>query len=118
MKNFTHLHTHSYYSLLDGVNSPEELVLAAYKLKMKSLAITDHNGLYGAIEFYQRCREFDIKAIIGAELALADAGNLVLLVKNDTGYRNLCRLISQGRLQGGHLKFKCTLNDLARHKTV
>ena len=116
MKNFIHLHTHSYYSLLDGVPGPEDLVLRAYKLKMKSLALTDHNGLYGAVEFYQKCLEFGIKAIIGVEVTLQDASNLILLVKSATGYRNLCRLISLGRLHGGHLKFNCGLADIVKHK--
>ena len=62
---FVHLHTHSYYSLLDGVASPEELILAAKKHKMKALAITDNSALYGAVEFYRLAREYNIKPIIG-----------------------------------------------------
>jgi len=116
MKKFTHLHTHSYYSLLDGVPGPEDLVIKAYKSKMKALALTDHNGLYGAVEFYRKCQEFGIKAIIGTELTLSDADKLVILIKNTTGYRNLCRLISVGRLHGGHLKFKLDLKDVAKYK--
>ena len=100
MKSFVHLHTHSYYSLLDGIPSPEELVLAAKKTGMTALALTDHNGLYGAVEFYQKAKEYGIKPIIGAELTFDEKYNLVFLVKNDTGYRHLCKIITMGRLEG------------------
>lgn len=113
---FVHLHTHSYYSLLDGVADPESLVIAAKKAGMRAIALTDHNGLYGAVEFYQKAIEHHIKPIIGAEVTLNDGYNLLLLVRDDTGYRNLCQLISQGRLNGGHLQFKLTLNDFKNLK--
>jgi len=109
---FVHLHTHSYYSLLDGVPSPEELVIAAKKIGMKALALTDHNGLYGAVTFYQVAKDYGLHPIIGAELTMADGFNLLFLVKDDIGYRNLTQLISLGRLRGGHSKFKLTYNDL------
>ncbi len=78
--------------------------------------MTDHNGLYGAVEFYQKCQEYGIKAIIGSEVTLSDSSNLILLIKNSTGYRNLCRIISLGRLHGGHLNFKLSLKDIAKYK--
>ncbi len=112
MESFIHLHTHSYYSLLDGIPSPEELVLAAKKAGMTAMALTDHNGLYGAVEFYQKAKEFGIKPIIGAELTFDEQYNLVFLVKNDTGYRHLCKMITKGRLEGGHNKFSLSLNDI------
>ena len=115
MKNFVHLHTHSYYSLLDGVSSPEELALAARNAGMKALALTDHNALYGAVEFYRKALEYGVKPLIGAELTLSDGFNLLLLVKNDSGYRNLSRLITAGRLRGGHNKFALTAKDLIGH---
>ena len=114
MKSFVHLHTHSYYSFLDGICSPEELVLAAKKSAMKAIALTDHNGLYGAVEFFQKAQEYGIKPIIGSEISLNDGGNLLFLVKNEIGYRNLSRLISSARLKGGHLKFKCTLSEVRK----
>ena len=116
MKNFVHLHTHSYYSLLDGVCSPEDLILAAKKSGMKALALTEHNGLYGSIEFFEKAKEYGIKPLIGAEITLVDKTSLVLLVKDQTGYYNLCQIISIGQLNGGHLKFKCTFNDLKKYK--
>ncbi|RLD14246.1 DNA polymerase III subunit alpha, partial [candidate division KSB1 bacterium] len=112
MNPFVHLHTHSYYSLLDGVPSPEELVIAAKKTGFKALALTDHNGLYGAVEFYRKAKDYGLKPIIGTELTLDDGFNLLFLVKDDAGYRNLCQLISIGRLRGGHGKFKLAYNDL------
>ncbi len=112
MKTFVHLHTHSYYSLLDGIPSPEELVLAAKQNGMPALALTDHNALYGAVEFFLKAREHGLKAIIGAELTLSDGFNLILLVKDDSGYRNLCQLITRGRLQGGHNRFRLKANEL------
>jgi len=116
MKAFIHLHTHSYFSLLDGICSPEELVLRAKKSGMRAVALTDHNGLYGAVEFFQKAKEYDIKPIIGAEISLGKDGTLLLLVKNETGYRNLSQLISIARLEGGHLKFKCDLPEIRKHK--
>ncbi len=116
MTAFTHLHVHSYFSLLDGLCNPEELVLAVKKAGMKAVALTDHDGLYGAVEFYQLAREYGIKPIIGAEITLNDSSTLVLLVKDQIGYRNLCQLISQSRLQGGHLRQQCSIEDLRRSK--
>ena len=113
---FAHLHTHSYYSLLDAVASPEELILAAKKHKMKALAITDNNALYGAVEFFQLAKEYNIKPIIGAELTLLDGSKLISLVKNKIGYGNLCQIISKGQLGGGHLSFKLTIKDLFKYK--
>lgn len=113
---FVHLHTHSYYSLLDGVPSPEELILAAKKHRMKALALTDHNALYGAVEFFRLANEYNIKPIIGAELTFTDGDKLISLIRNEKGYINLCQIISKGQLSGGHLKFKLTLKDLFKYK--
>lgn len=116
MQTFSHLHVHSFYSLLDGTMSLEQLVQQAKKLKFRHLALTDHNALYGAVEFYQLAKATGIHPIIGAEITLTDATNLVLLVKDNTGYRNLCQLLSLGHLRGEHLKFKVELNDVLRYK--
>ena len=113
--SFVHLHTHSYYSLLNGLASPEALIIAAKKHGMKALALTDRNALYGAVEFYALAREHNIKPVIGAEL-MVDGMCCVLLVQNRQGYQNLCRLISRGHLRGGHLRFKLSGDDLIKHK--
>ena len=83
---------------------------------MRALALTDHNALYGAIEFYEKAKEYNIKPLIGAEIILPDKTSLVFLVKDQTGYYNLCQIISIGQLEGGHLKFKCTLNNIKKYK--
>ncbi len=94
---FTHLHTHSNYSFLDGVPSPKALVEAARNAGMTALALTDHHGLTGAIEFYEACVEAEIKPILGVELAVQHEyglGNLIFLAMDLDGWGNLCRLSS------------------------
>lgn len=115
--SFVHLHTHSYYSLLDGTASPQALVERAKQLGFRHLALTDHQALYGAVDFYQQAKSVGIHPILGAEITLTDDRcNLVLLVENEIGYRHLCHLLSIGHLAGGHLKFQLQLKDLLRLK--
>ena len=106
MGNFVHLNVHTAYSLLRGSCRIKELVARAKALGQEALAITDNGALFGAVEFYDACREVGIKPIIGCELATGDGGNalrqggskpnkLLLLCKNAEGYRNLCRLIAE-----------------------
>ena len=111
-KDFVHLHLHSEYSLLDGMCRIPQLVERAKELGMDSLAITDHGVMYGAIQFYQAAREVGIKPIIGCEVYVAqsnrlkrDAGeknhyHLVLLARNQAGYRNLIQLTTRAHLEG------------------
>ncbi len=114
---FIHLHNHSHYSLLDGLLKFDELIDFSKREGVKAAAITDHGALYGAIEFYQACKQADIKPIIGVETYLApnsrfdkntkfDATNyhLLLLVKNYQGYKNLLKLISAAHLEGYYYK--------------
>ncbi len=111
--SFVHLHTHSHYSLLNGLPKVKALVKAAKKQGFTALALTDYGSMYGAIEFYQACLAEEIKPIIGFEAFVAprsrldkdpvqDAGvhNLILLAENYTGYRNLMLLSSFGHLEG------------------
>ncbi|GAB4174298.1 MAG: hypothetical protein Kow00108_09240 [Calditrichia bacterium] len=113
---FVHLHCHSFFSLLDGILSPEQLIREAAYLRMPGLALTDHNNLSGAVRFYKNALEFGLKPVIGAELSLTDIGNIVVLVKNQTGYEHLSELITTGNLRGGHGKFQLTLNDVIKYK--
>ncbi|MCK4592634.1 DNA polymerase III subunit alpha [Candidatus Parcubacteria bacterium] len=114
---FTHLHTHSHYSLLDGLAKIDDLVARAGELGMDSLALTDHGVMYGAIEFYQKAKAKNIKPIIGVEAYVAvnsrhskNAGvddkrnHLILLAKNETGYKNLIKLTTLAHLEGFYYK--------------
>ncbi|SFG41387.1 DNA polymerase-3 subunit alpha [Desulfotomaculum arcticum] len=96
---FVHLHTHSEYSFLDGACRLRELAARAGELSMPALALTDHGGLHGAIEFCQLARQAGIKPIIGCEIYLAPDFHLVLLAKNRTGYENLVQLVSRSHLE-------------------
>jgi error-prone DNA polymerase len=91
---YVELHAHSAYSFLDGASTPEEMLAAAAVHGYPALALTDHDGLWGAMEFAQAGQGLGIKAITGAELTLTDGSHLTLLVENRDGYRNLCRLVT------------------------
>src|SRR5688500_18766824 len=94
------LHLHSCWSLLDGASSVDEIVLTAHQLGYTALALTDHDGLYGSMEFAQAARAFGIKPITGAEVTLEDGRHLTLLAATVEGYNNLCRLLSAAHLSG------------------
>ena len=95
---YVELHLHSNYSLLDGASHPEELATRARDLGMPALAVTDHDGLYGAVRFVKACRTAGVKPLVGAELTLEGGAHVVLLAENDDGYSSLCRLISGAQL--------------------
>ncbi|MFU8796161.1 MAG: DNA polymerase III subunit alpha, partial [Dehalococcoidia bacterium] len=123
-KGYVELHCHSNFSLLDGASHPEDLVSKAADLDMPALALTDHDGLYGAIRFYKACLRAGIKPIIGAEMTLQNGSHITLLAKNDEGYSDLCRLITGAQLehehQGAHPENPrgnpvLKLENLARH---
>jgi len=98
MNAYAELHCHTGFSMLDGASSPEELLDRALVLGLRSLAITDHNGLYGAVCFAHAAQERGIHPVIGAELTLEDGHHLVLLAENQSGYHNLSALISRSQL--------------------
>src|SRR5439155_5882260 len=91
---YIELHAHSAYSFLDGASLPEELAVQAAELGYPALALTDHDGLYGSLEFAHAAKHFGVRPITGAELTLADRSHVTLLVETPTGYANLCRLIT------------------------
>ncbi len=114
---FIHLHTHSHYSLLDGLSKIDEMVALAQKHQMPALAITDHGNLHGAIEFYKTCKAHGIKPIIGVEAYITPGSrfdkrpnidterfHLTLLAKNATGFKNLVKLVTLSHLEGYYYK--------------
>ncbi|MCA1597308.1 MAG: PHP domain-containing protein, partial [Chloroflexi bacterium] len=92
---YVELHCHSAYSFLDGASLPEELLAQAEALGYTALALTDHNGLYGSMEFAQQANSRGIQAITGAEVTLEDGSHLTLLAESAAGYANLCQMLSR-----------------------
>jgi len=128
MSAFVHLHVHSEYSLLDGAARIEDLPKRAKALGMSALALTDHGVMYGAIAFYKACLAQGIKPIIGCEMYVASGSmkekaprgekpnyHLILLAKNETGYRNLLKLTSEAHLRGFHYRPRIDFELLSRH---
>ncbi len=91
---YTELHLHSCWSLREGASKPEELLLRAKELGYDTLALTDHDGLYGSMEFARLAHELGIHPITGTELTLMDGSHLTVLAETTEGYRNLCRVLS------------------------
>src|SRR5437762_358448 len=91
---YVELHAHSAYSFLDGASLPEELAVQAAELGYEALALTDHDGVYGSLEFAHAAKAFGVRPITGAEVSLADRSHVTLLVESPRGYANLCRLLT------------------------
>ncbi len=125
--SFVHLHIHSEFSLLDGACRIPQLVAQAKALGQNALALTDHGVMYGAIDFYKAAKKEGIRPIIGCEVYLApgsrldrnpkekDARHLILLCRNEIGYRNLCALVSHAFLEGFYHKPRIDMDLLAQH---
>ena len=126
--SFIHLHVHSHYSLLDGLPKIDQLIKEAKEQKMEAVALTDHGVMYGIIEFYQKAKAAGIKPIIGTEVYMAPNGllnkrakidekpfHLVLLAKNEEGYKNLIKLTSIAHLQGFYYKPRIDKEILKQH---
>src|SRR5215216_2349667 len=92
---YTELHSHSAYSFLDGASLPEEMAVRAAELGYEALALTDHDGVYGSLEFAHAAKAFGVRPITGAEVTLADGCHVTLLVESPRGYSNLCRLLTE-----------------------
>lgn len=127
-KDFVHLHVHTEYSLLDGSGKIGNLISRAKELGMKSLAITDHGAMYGVVDFYKAAKEKGIKPIIGCEVYVAGKSmhikspdkenqtyHLVLLVKNDEGYKNLMQIVSSASIEGFYYKPRVDHDFLRQH---
>ena len=123
---FTHLHTHTEYSLLDGMSRIPQLLDRAQELGMEAIAMTDHGALYGAVDFYREARARGIKPIIGLEAYVARGSrhsrtregqpfHLTLLARNRTGYRNLLQLVTKSNLEGFYYKPRIDRELLEAH---
>ena len=124
---FTHLHVHTEFSMLDGLSKLKPLVARAKELEMDSLAITDHGGMYGAIDFYRLAKSEGIRPIVGCELYVAPGSrhernpnerspyHMTVLAKNNVGYRNLSKLITMSHLEGFYYKPRVDREILERH---
>lgn len=129
MSKFVHLHTHSHYSLLDGLPKIDALVAHAKELGMDSLALTDHGNLYGAVEFYKKAAAAGIKPIFGVEAYIAAGSrfeknatvggkqyyHLILLAENETGWKNLIQLVTKANLEGFYYKPRMDKELLRQH---
>jgi len=127
---FVHLHNHSEYSVLDGCLRIDALVQAAYENNMPAVAITDHGNIFGAVQFFKAAKAKGVKPILGCECYVAPQSrfdkkpggaddvhhfHLILLVKDDRGYKNLCKLITQSYLEGFYYRPRIDKELLAAH---
>lgn len=128
MSDFVHLHNHSEFSLLDGLSKIKNMVKYAKDLGMPAIAITDHGNMYGVIKFYKACGEIGIKPIIGCEIYVAkrslsekqagvdkDYNHLILLAENNTGYKNLMKIVSISNLEGYYYKPRADIALLEKY---
>ena len=128
MPDFVHLHIHSEFSLLDGANRIKDLPVRAKELGMNAIAITDHGVMYGAIDFYKACKKEGVKPIIGCEVYIAPRSrhdkepnvdnkynHLILLAKDNQGYKNLSKLVSIGFTEGYYYKPRIDLEVLEQY---
>ncbi|HEX2223207.1 MAG TPA: DNA polymerase III subunit alpha, partial [Thermoanaerobaculia bacterium] len=127
MSDFVHLHLHSQFSLLDGANRLDDVIKAAVESGQPAVALTDHGNMFGAIEFYTRAKDAGIKPIVGMEAYVAQgrhdekipgkgsSNHLVLLARNEAGYRNLLKLTSRSYLEGFYYKPRVDKELLRKH---
>ncbi|MBI3581868.1 MAG: PHP domain-containing protein, partial [Nitrospinae bacterium] len=128
-EDFVHLHLHSEYSLLDGAIRFDDLLKKAEELRMPAVAVTDHGNLFGALEFYQKGLKSGVKPVVGCEIYVApksrfDRGegeqeeashHLVLLIQNQAGYKNLCKIVSSAYTEGFYYKPRTDKEYLSAH---
>ena len=128
--DFVHLHVHTQYSLLDGANPISSLLDQAAQFQMPALAMTDHGNLFGAVEFYQKAYAAGVKPIIGCEVYVApksrfdkessglhtEYNHLILLARDQTGYKNLLKLVSAAHLEGFYYKPRIDKELLSQYR--
>src|SRR3989344_6696556 len=128
MADFAHLHVHTEYSLLDGLSKIPKLVTQAKIMGMRHLAMTDHGSLYGAIKFYQECKDQGINPVIGCEMYIAprshkdketgkdqDYSHLTVLAQDYDGYKNLMKLVTASHLDGFYYRPRIDKELLSKH---
>ena len=128
MSDFVHLHIHSEFSLLDGANRIKDIPVIAKELGMDAVAITDHGVMFGVIDFYKACKANGVKPIIGCEVYVAPRSrfekepnidnkynHLILLAKNNQGYKNLSKMVSIGFTEGYYYKPRIDLETLEKY---
>jgi DNA polymerase-3 subunit alpha len=126
IRPFVPLHVHTHYSMLDGATRVPDLVKIASENNMPAVAITDHGVMYGAVELYNTCKGTNVKPIIGADLYVVDGDitdrssrqamhQLVVLCKNEIGYKNLVKLISRSQLEGFYYKPRVNWDIIKKH---
>src|SRR6202012_3615818 len=127
MAEFTHLHLHTEYSLLDGACDVKKLCARVAKRGQKSVAMTDHGNIYGAVHFFNAAKEHGVKPILGCELYVCKAedhraetpndqyNHLLVVAENEEGYRHLIRLTSEARLHGFYRKSRASKKYLAEN---
>lgn len=126
--DFTHLHVHTEYSLLDGFSRLDRLISRVKELGMTSCAITDHGSMFGVVDFYKKCKKNGIKPIIGCEVYIAPrtlndkdpnidkySSHLILLAENNTGYKNLLKIVSNSYVDGFYYKPRTDKNELKKY---
>jgi len=124
-KHFTHLHLHTDYSLLDGAITIDKLIRFGQENKCKAIGISDHGNIFGAVKFFQKCKKAGIKPIMGMEayctedVSIRSSKNryyhLLLIVQNEIGYKNLCKLISYSFKEGFYFKPRIDYKILQKH---
>ncbi len=127
-KDFVYLHNHSHYSLLEALPKPKAIVKRAKELGMNAVALTDNANLYGAVEFFKACKDAEMKPILGVDMYVAQHRmtdkrarvddrpyRLVLLIENEEGYRNICKIVTAGFLEGFYYKPRVDKEYLRAH---
>lgn len=112
---YTPLWCKSAYSFLEGASHPDELIEEAHRLGLRSLALTDRDGVYGIVRAHKKAAELGIQLIVGSEITLLDDSTLILIVSSRTGYANLCRLISLGRLRSPKGISQVSIDEVCSH---
>ena len=112
---FVELHARSAFTFLEAAALPEDLAEEAARLDQRAIALVDRDGVYGAPRLYKACTKLGLAPLVGAEITLADGGQLPLLVEDREGYKNLCRLVTRMKMRAPKGEAAATFDDLAEH---